>query len=407
MNALESINALLQDDRDRAIRDSRARIAGPMPTQNAEPQFSDFLRESHSKYSPEYNRRMRQLGYVLLAAAFFGSAIRIFLAAFETNADYLVKSPDVTQDVSFVLAILIGISSVLLAETGQVAFTLWESSIEDNASDWMIAALRFGSGACAAFAFAANAYVVHPWTHLPNAFAFVLGLIETLLPPTLVMIASNVLKEQMKVANVDRYAAQRAYTQAHTDWRTQYEAALAAWHDRCANAHQHEDWQRTLANSLRNALRAANRRSTAKLRELTTDDWRALVLREMHAENWYMQPVQEPPPRIEPLPTSQPVRVRVPAQRTQTHSGRSSGTHTGEYDDAVSANADGTFTGTCPYCQTEYIKDTSRGAKGALVAHGKRCAARNQARTGSDEPDVVVQAEAVISEVRDAETHAE
>lgn len=402
MNALESINALRQEERDRAIDATRTRIAGDAPTQNAEPQFADFLRESHSKYSPEYNRRMRQLGYVLLAAAFFGSAIRIFLAAFETNAAYLLDTNGVTQNASFVLAILIGISSVLLAETGQVAFTLWESSIEDSASDWMIAALRFGSWACAAFALAANAYVVHPWTHLPDAFAFTLGLIETLLPPVLVMIASNVLKKQMQMANADRHAAQMLYTQAHTEWRTQYEAALMAWTERRANAHQHEDWPRTLANSLRDALRAANRRSYAKLRELTNEDWRVLVLREMHAEDWYIQtstPVQSQ--AVEQVPAPQPVRLRPAQPRTQTHSGRSSGTHTGEYDNAVAANADGSFTGTCPYCQNEYVKSSARGAKGALVAHGKRCEARTAARIVPDEPDAVIQAEAVLSEVGD------
>ena len=48
--------------------------------------------------------------------------------------------------------------------------------------------------------------------------------------------------------------------------------------------------------------------------------------------------------------------------------------------------------------QREFTAPTARGAKGALVAHGKHC----QSRTQMD-VDVIRAAQAVISEVRDGE----
>lgn len=54
--------------------------------------------------------------------------------------------------------------------------------------------------------------------------------------------------------------------------------------------------------------------------------------------------------------------------------GKSSGTFTDEYADAVRENADETYTGQCPYCdyQTE-PKASERAAKAALSAHKRHC----------------------------------
>ena len=46
------------------------------------------------------------------------------------------------------------------------------------------------------------------------------------------------------------------------------------------------------ANSLRDALRKANNRRKEVLAELTTDDWRRLVYRELQADRWYLEPQQ-------------------------------------------------------------------------------------------------------------------
>jgi hypothetical protein len=47
------------------------------------------------------------------------------------------------------------------------------------------------------------------------------------------------------------------------------------------------------ANALRDAIHKANSRRKDVLESLTTADWRALVYRELQADNWYVQPVIE------------------------------------------------------------------------------------------------------------------
>src|SRR5262249_32859476 len=116
MNAFEMVNALTDKQRNIALDAARKRIVGPEPTTDGEPMLNDYQRRTFTKYPPELIQRMRQLGYVILAAAFFASAIRIFIAAFEMSALSIN---------AFNLAVAIGLMSVLLAESGQVAFTVW------------------------------------------------------------------------------------------------------------------------------------------------------------------------------------------------------------------------------------------------------------------------------------------
>ena len=47
------------------------------------------------------------------------------------------------------------------------------------------------------------------------------------------------------------------------------------------------------ANALRDAIRKVNSRRKDALESLTTADWRALVYRELQADNWYAEPMIE------------------------------------------------------------------------------------------------------------------
>ena len=47
------------------------------------------------------------------------------------------------------------------------------------------------------------------------------------------------------------------------------------------------------ANALRDALRKANNRRQEVLTQMTQDDWRVAVTREMEADLWYEQPNEE------------------------------------------------------------------------------------------------------------------
>jgi hypothetical protein len=395
------INMLTQAEREKALDAARRKVAGKTwdEMRVAEPQLDHFIHNTVSRYPPEHMKRMRALGIIVLGAAFFGSAIRIFLAAFATNsATLLTSSTQTGYGLAFNLAFLIGAASVLLAESGQVAFTLWASSVDDEDADtrtawyhvnWMQVSLRVGALGCTLFAYMGNAYVMQP----PFAISLdaLIAWTETLLPPTLVLIASNVLKDQELVKIRTRHAAQISYAQQHAAWDARKQAATAAWNDAFANAHLSERWLPHAANALRDALRAANRRSYAVLRELTDADWRVLVLREMANEQWYAnaeRQVAAEPERVEPMP----VPVRAP--RTQTHTGKASGKHTGEFDNAVTANADGTHTGTCPHCGTQYVKASAKGAKAALIAHKRNCVGLRE-----DKPDILRAAQQVIEGV--------
>jgi hypothetical protein len=44
------------------------------------------------------------------------------------------------------------------------------------------------------------------------------------------------------------------------------------------------------ANALRDSIRKVNSRRKDALAALNTDDWRAMVYRELQADNWYQQP---------------------------------------------------------------------------------------------------------------------
>lgn len=388
MNAIEGINALGQRERERAIDAARARIAGP------EPQPDDFTRRVYSKYPPGYVQRMRRLGYALLIPAFTGSAIRIFVAAFETNAQYLTGSAHPTQITLQVgVAVLVALMSVLLAESGQVAFTLWASSIDADAAA-MQTALKAAAWACMAFALAANVYIVKPYTQWADSIACALAWIETLLPPVLVLIAANVLKTLALNDIENRHAA-----------RMDYEMHHAAWLARKTQAASDAGWMQALANELRDALRHENRRSYAKVRALTTDDWRALVLREMAADQWYALPVAAAAPAsthesAPALPAENPTPEPTPTRRVRAlpvGSSNSNGKHTGEFANAVRATADGSYMGVCPHCGwTSDAKASARSAKAALIAHKRSC-------TGiTREPAIIHVAEQVIEGVQDA-----
>lgn len=375
-NPIESINQLGQRERERAYTATRARIAG------SEPQLSDFTRKVFSKFPPQFMKRMRSLGYALLVPAFTPSAIRIFIAAFNLNAEYLNR--DGTQVIGGVAAGIIGLMSVLLAESGQVAFTLWAASVPDDAKS-MRNALQVGAWGCLLFALTANVFIVQPYTQTANLVACALAWLETVLPPLLVLITANVLKTLSLHDIENQHAAQQAF-----------EAEYAAWQARIATAHLDERWMQTLANELRDALYRFNAVSRKKLRELTTDDWRTLVLREMAADNWYVpnppQPVTQPVTQTPDAPAEpEAPRVRAPRARVVGTS-NSTGRHTGEFANAVQANADSTHTGICPHCgwATE-PKASARSATAALIAHKRSCTALRA--------DVMQEAEAVISEV--------
>src|SRR5690606_18590788 len=114
--------------------------------------------------------------------------------------------------------------------------------------------------------------------HMNSPFAW----LESVAPPILVLSTAYVLKEQALESIERRHANERAFQAALTDWQ----AATG-------NPEEHPQWSQFYANALRDALRKANNRRRETLSQMTQDDWRIAVFREMQAERWYEQPEQD------------------------------------------------------------------------------------------------------------------
>src|SRR5690606_29777947 len=80
-------------------------------------------------------------------------------------------------------------------------------------------------------------------------------------------------------------------------------------------------------------------------------------------------PIPEPILRIDRAAGALPQSTQQ--RRTHQASGKAAGRYTGELDDTVTQNADGTFTAACPSCERTFSGPTARAAKNSLVAHTK------------------------------------
>lgn len=101
-------------------------------------------------------------------------------------------------------------------------------------------------------------------------------------PPLLVLSTAYVLKEQLLDAIETRHANERAYQEA-----------VNLWQSATADPESHPHWMQFYANGLRDAIRKVNSRRKDALENLTTANWRALVYRELQADNWYAQPMMD------------------------------------------------------------------------------------------------------------------
>ena len=72
-----------------------------------------------------------------------------------------------------------------------------------------------------------------------------------------------------------------------------YQEAVNLWQQATADPESHPHWMQFYANALRDAIRKANNRRKDAIMSLTTADWRALVYRELQADDWYAQPALE------------------------------------------------------------------------------------------------------------------
>lgn len=331
--AFYRINALRDDQRDAAYTRARERIAGRKPT------IAEFQTHKLAQYPREFVALVTGLSAFMVLVAFLPSAIRIHQVAL---TQFGTAITDVTSQ--YVAALCV----VLMAETGQIIFSLASMRAEGKVQYW---SFIIASWVSTAIALSGNAVAAGDHA-MANAFAF----LETFAPPVLTLITASVLKSQIVHSVSDRHIAQSRYEDAIR----QYEIAFT-------NAHESTAWPRAIANALRDAIKGANSRSSAQLRELTPQDWYALVRREQGAEDWYiseLQRAEEAEKRLAIASASETAHVRSGERSTES---------TGEIASIPTERTSaGEYTKTCPICGFVTVGTTPRQATNKMVAHQKR-----------------------------------
>ena len=249
------------DARDKARENVRKAIG-------QRPDRAQYEHYAASKYPPAVTGLITLLALGALVAAFIPSAIRLYHIGSNTFGQAIGDAYSMTA---------VGIATVLLAETGQVVFSLALAVLGNQTTSRRL--LYISMAIATAIALVGNVQVALPG-HWTNPFAY----LEAIAPPLLVLSTAYVLKGQLLHAIETRHANERAYQEA-----------LAEWKAATGEPEQHDRWPSAYANALRQALWRANGRgsgagSTARqelMQQLDGDAWRALVLREMKAENWF------------------------------------------------------------------------------------------------------------------------
>jgi len=257
---IAQIKPLTQEERQfarSAAQEAVQREIGDRPNRDY------FNHHAARRYPPGVTKLINVLCIVLLLAAFTPSAIRLYVIGSETFG----------AAVSFELAMVaVGIATVLTAEIGQVVFSLALATLGTSKGARRL--LYTSMGIATAIALVGNVQVALPG-HIESPFAW----LEAIAPPLLVLSTAYVLKEQMLESIEMRHANERAYQEAVNDWQRS-----------AINPEAHPRWMQFYANAIRDALRKGNSRRREAVEALTNGDWRALVYRELQADNWYETP---------------------------------------------------------------------------------------------------------------------
>ncbi len=257
---LAQIKPLTQEERQlarSAAQEAVQREIGDRPNRDY------FNHHAARRYPPGVTKLINVLCIVLLLAAFTPSAIRLYVIGSETFG----------AAVPYELAMVaVGIATVLTAEIGQVVFSLALATLGTSKGARRL--LYTSMGIATAIALVGNVQVALPG-HIESPFAW----LEAIAPPLLVLSTAYVLKEQMLESIEMRHANERAYQEAVNEWQRS-----------AINPEAHPRWMQFYANAIRDALRKGNSRRCEAVEALTNGDWRALVYRELQADNWYETP---------------------------------------------------------------------------------------------------------------------
>lgn len=349
-NALELLRPLTQEERMQAMqnaKDSLRRSFGDAP------KYEQYAMQYASKHPAGVRRTVTVLCIIVLSAAFALSAMRLYYIGSET---FGASIPDAH---SMVIA---GIATVLLAEAAQLVSTLALAMFGETRSARYILYATASGATC--IALVGNAQVALPG-HASNAFAY----LDAFVPPLLVIGIGHILKYQWL----------HSIEQKH-EINQKYDHALEQWQGRVnADALKHEDWMTFYANALRDELRRVNARipaARAALPKLDIADWRALIQREIGADQWFVPSTPQVVVSTPPAPARQRrMLAHAPTKQLPHRTKSVTGQSTDEIVTAIDAavhDEQGVHV-RCPYCNRQFDNPTSKGAGLALTAHLRRC----------------------------------
>lgn len=324
MDLFTQFRPLYESERDAAYEVARLKIAGKKP--------EDLVphNELTSKYPVGVTRFIRVVVTLVLIAAFFPSAFRVFRAGFEAF------NQSIPGEVF--MAGIVGLASVMLAELGQIICTMALAVFDTS---------RFARGILWAsvftftlFALVGNYEIAKPWDG-KGLFPY----LEAVVPTLLVVSMAYILKQQWLDTIADRHALKQKYDNAMAAYKLKYDTA-----------EDQDGWKRTYANTLRDTLRRVYVKIGQKeeIASLTTAQWTMLVNREMRAGEWYDETITTAD--FNPQPTKQ---AQTAAQSATT------------VFLSDPSNPDGFWTAVCPHCQNMLGSSYSskRSAFGSRRSH--------------------------------------
>lgn len=237
------------------------------------PQRADYDNHTQAKYPTWVNRLIIGLCIVVLGAAFAPSAIRLYAIGSSTFAQAIPHAAS---------AMAAGVAMVIMAETAQILFSLAVAVMDaSKTAKRLLYVSMFGA---TVLALVGNGQVSLPG-HETNPFAW----LESFMPPLLVLSTAYILKEQMLTAIAQRHANTQAYQEAVNAWK------LAN-----SNPEKHPRYMSALANALRDAIKEDNAKGTGAnarrelMSALDVESWKRLVKRELMADDWYGEPMEQP-----------------------------------------------------------------------------------------------------------------
>lgn len=253
---------------EQRIEARQAAAAWVVQSKGKRPQRSDFDRHTASTYPPAVTRTIRLLALIVLVAAFTPSAIRLHEIGSRTFQAGVSGAYTSAAD-------LVGLTTILLAETGQVVFSLALATFTGSRkARWY---LYFGIAISTIIALTGNIELAL-LDNLGSPFAW----LESIAPPLIVLSTAYVLKEQFLETIQQRHADQRAFEEATNNYL-----------DATRDPESDPIFTKYFAEAIKLA-HASKRGQVRQARELTREQWIAVVNREMYEESWWMETDEEP-----------------------------------------------------------------------------------------------------------------